>query len=99
MMKRALQNSISGVNNNPYGSRHLLLQPVCFVFTGLLLIILSGCTLPGDGVSENDNLVGHTTQREEETAMKENSDFAEISRPPIDLELPAGLKTATLGMG
>ena len=88
-MKRAILNS-----RNP---RFIL--PVCFVFAGLVLLMLSGCAPPGDGVSENDNLSVHTTQGEEDSAMKEESGFAEISRPPIDLELPDGLKTATLAMG
>ena len=90
LMTRTLMNNIPGRDNNPYGSRHLFLLPACFVFAGLLLLILSGCAQQGDG---------YTTQREEEVAMKEESGFAEISRPPIDLELPAGLKTATLAMG
>lgn len=89
MMKRAILNSC-----NP---RFIL--PVCFVFAGLVLLMLSGCTSLNDGVSENDNLPGYTTQREEDSAMTEDTDFAEISRPPIDLELPDGLKTATLAMG
>jgi hypothetical protein len=88
IMKRAIVN-----NRNP---RYIL--PVCFVFAGLVLLMLSGCAPPGV-VSENDNLSVHTTQGEEDSAMKEESGFAEISRPPIDLELPDGLKTATLGMG
>jgi hypothetical protein len=99
MMKRVTLNSSQGKNNNPYGSRHLFRLPAFFMFAGLFFLTLSGCAPPGDGVSENDNQVGHTTQREEEAAMKEESSFAEISRPPIDLELPDGLKTVTLAMG
>ncbi len=99
MMQRVTLNSSQGKNSNLYGSRHLFILPGFFVFTGLLILTLSGCTPPGDGVSENGNQVGHTTQREEEAAMKEESSFAEISRPPIDLELPDGLKTVTLAMG
>ncbi|MDZ4133797.1 MAG: hypothetical protein U1E11_11760 [Dethiobacteria bacterium] len=87
------------MNNDLFGSRHLLLLSACFVIASLFLLILSGCAPPIDGVSENDNQARHTKQREEEAAMKEESGFAEISRPPIDLELPDGLKTVTLAMG
>ena len=99
MMKRVTLNNSQCSNNNSYGSRHLFLLPAFFVFIGLVLLILSGCTSTGNGVSENGNQAGNTTQREEDSAMTEDSGFAEISRPPIDLELPDGLKTATLGMG
>jgi hypothetical protein len=99
MIKRVLPNSVPGLNNNSCGNRYLLLLPVCFVIAGLFLLILSGCASSGNGVSENGNQAGNTTQREEDSAMTEESGFAEISKPPIDLELPDGLKTATLGMG
>ncbi len=99
MSKRVILNNSQGKNNKPYGSRHLFILSGFFVFTGLLLLTLSGCAPPSVGVSENDNQVGHTIQREEEAAMKEESGFAEISKPPIDLDLPDGLKTATLAMG
>ncbi len=89
MMKRALPNSIPD----------LFMLPVCFIFAGLLILILNGCAPPDESGSENDNLAGHITQGEEETAMIDENGFAEISRPPIDLELPDGLKTVTLGMG
>jgi hypothetical protein len=99
MIKRALPNSGPGMNNNHFGNRYLLPLQACFVIAGLFLLILSGCASTGNGVSENGNQAGHTTQREEDSAMTEESGFAEISSPPIDLELPEGLKTATLGMG
>lgn len=99
MMKRVFLNSSQGRNNNPYGSRHLFLLPAYFVFAGLVLLTLSGCVSTGNGVSEIGNQAGNITQREEDSAMTEDTDFAEISRPPIDLELPDGLKTATLAMG
>jgi hypothetical protein len=99
MNKRVILNNSQCSNNKPYGSGHYFRLPAFFVFVGLVLLVLSGCTLLNDGVSENENLSGYTTQREEDSAMMEDSNLAEISRPPIDLGLPGGLKTATLAMG
>ncbi len=98
IMKRAIQNSRPD-RKNYCGSNHSYNRSVYFVFAGLVLLLLNGCTLLNDGVSENDSFSGYTTQREEDSAMIEDSGLAEISRPPIDLELPDGLKTATLAMG
>ncbi len=98
IMKRAILNSRPG-RKNYYGSNHRYSRSVYIVFAGLVLLILSGCTLLNDGVSENDNLSGYTTLREEDPDMIEDRGLAEISRPPIDLELPDALKTATLAMG
>lgn len=71
---------------------------VCLA-TLLALLVLSGCSGEITGSPSSKDQVQHQNSREDETVMEDEKYVLETAKPPIDLDVPPALETASLAMG
>jgi hypothetical protein len=65
----------------------------------LALLVLSGCSGEITGSPSSKDQVQHQNNGEDETVMEDEKYVLETAKPPIDLDVPPALETATLAMG
>jgi hypothetical protein len=65
----------------------------------LALLVLNGCSGEITGSPSSKDQVQHQNNGEDETVMEDEKYVLETAKPPIDLDVPPALETATLAMG
>jgi len=108
MMKKLMIN-LAGKNKKPAtGAENLqdavttagrrLLAVICLAAL-LALLILSGCAGEITDSPAAEDRVQHQNSGKDENFMEDKDYVLETAKPPIDLDVPLALETATLAMG